>query len=155
LRIVLLAYGDIVAEPNVISQAFKTKRRRCGFTLLEVLISGTLLGAVLIVSAQMVWGIARQREAILDRQIALAEAGNVMERLFARSWQELTEEAVEEERLSDDFEGAFSGGKLSIEIGTLPEDLAAKRIVVKVSWVHEPDQPDRTVQLVALRYRDE
>ena len=132
-----------------------TKRRRCGFTLLEVIISGTLLGAVLIVSAQMVWSIARQREAILDRQMALAEASNAMERLFVRSWEELTEEAAKDVRLSDDFEQSLSGGKLSIEIGTLPDDLAAKRILVKVSWMHEPGQPVRSVQLVALRYRGE
>ena len=106
LRIVLLSFGEFGAGPGVMNQTRNTKRRRCGFTLLEVLISGTLLGAVLIVSAQMVWGIARQREAILDRQTALAEAGNVMERLFARSWEELTEEAVKDVQLSDDFEGA-------------------------------------------------
>ena len=131
------------------------KPRPHGFTLLEVVISGTLLAAVLIVSAQMVWSIARQREAILDRQTALSEAGNVMERLFARPWDDLSDEAVKSVRLSDDFQRALPGGKLSIELTTLPEAPAAKRILVKVSWMHKPDQPDRSVQLVALRYQVE
>ena len=124
-----------------------------GFTLLEVVVAGTLLGAVLIVSARMVWSIARQREAILDRQTALWEAGNVMERLFARPWDDLSGEALKGVRPSDDFQRALPRGKLSIELTTLPEEPDAKRILVKVSWMHEPDQPDRSVQLVALRYQ--
>ncbi len=131
----------------------RTKRRRSGFTLLEVVISGTLLAAVLIVSAQMVFSMARQREAILDRQTALAEAGNVMERLFARNWEELTQEGIDDVRLSDDVERAFFGGKLSIDIAGLDDDPVAKRIVVQVSWVHQPNQPERFVRLVAFRYR--
>jgi Tfp pilus assembly protein PilE len=126
-----------------------------GFTLLEVIVSGALLGAVLIVSAHMVWSIARQREAILDRQTALSEAGNVMERLFARPWDDLSDEAVRGLRPSVDFQRALPGGKLSIELTSLTDDPAAKRILVKVSWIHEPDQPDRSVQLVALRYQVE
>lgn len=126
-----------------------------GFTLLEVVISGTLLGAVLICSAQMIWGMARQREAILDRQTALAEAANVMERLFARPWKDLSDEGVEEARLWDDFQRALPGSKLSIELTSSAEEPAAKRILVKVSWMHEPDRPERSVQLVALRYQVE
>ena len=132
-----------------------TRRWRHGFTLLEVVISGTLLAAVLIVSARMVWSIAGQREAILDRQTALAEAGNVMERLFARPWDALSDDVVKGVAPSDDFQRALPGGQLSIEISTLPEDPAAKRILVNVSWMHEPDQPDRSVQLVALKYQVE
>ena len=126
-----------------------------GFTLLEVVVSGTILATVLLVSARMVSTIARQREAILDRQTALAEAGNVMERVFARPWGDLSDDAIEGLRPSDDFRRALPGGELSIEITALPEAPAAKRILVKVSWTHEPDQPDRSVQLVALRYQIE
>jgi Tfp pilus assembly protein PilE len=132
-----------------------TRRRRRGFTLLEVVISGTLLAAVLVVSARMVWSIARQREAILDRQTALCEAGNVMERIFALSWEDLSDEAVKGRQLSDDSQRALSGGRLSVEISVPAEDTAAKRILVKVSWMHEPDQPERSVRLAALRYQVE
>jgi len=126
-----------------------------GFTLLEVVIAGTLLAAVLILSGRMVWSIARQREAILDRQTALSEAGNVMERLFARPWGDLSDDAVKGVHLSDDFQRALPGGKLSIHLSDLTEDPPAKRILVKVSWIHEPDQPHRSVQLVALKYQVE
>ena len=131
----------------------RKKPKPHGFTLLEVVIAGTLLAAVLIVSARMVWSMARQREAILDRQTALAEAGNVMERLFSRPWDELSDEALKELRPSDDFQQALPGGKLSIELSTLPQVPAAKRILVKVSWIRGPQQPDRSVQLVALKYQ--
>ena len=130
-----------------------TKQQRHGFTLLEIVVSGALLAVVLTVSARMVWTIARQREAILDRQTALCEAGNVMERIFARPWDQLSDEALQSVRPSDDFQRALPGGKLSIELTSLAEDPAAKRILVKLSWMHEPDQPDRSVQLVALRYQ--
>ena len=126
-----------------------------GFTLLEVVIAGTLLGAVLIVSARMIWSVARQREAILDRQTALCEAGNVMERLFARPWGDLSDDAVKGVRLSDDFQRALPGGELTIQLIGLTEDPPAKRILVKVSWSHDPDRPQRSVQLVALKYQVE
>jgi Tfp pilus assembly protein PilE len=123
-----------------------------GFTMLEVVVSGTLLAAVLIVSARMVWSIASQRAAILDRQTAVTETANIMERLFAKPWNDLTQETVDRVQLSADFQRALPSGKLSIELASLPETPPAKKILIKVTWLHKPNQPHRSVQLVALKY---
>ena len=67
---------------------------RRGMTLLELAVAGTLLGTLLVVCLQLLQATAAQRRAADQRQLALLEVGNVLERLAARPWADLTPESA-------------------------------------------------------------
>ena len=62
------------------------KMTRRGMTLLELVVAGALLGTLLVVCLQLLAATAAQRRAADQRQLAVLEVGNVMERLAARPW---------------------------------------------------------------------
>jgi len=66
--------------------------RRRGFSLMEITAAGILLVAMLAVCLQLFRATALQRRGLQARRIATQEAANVMERLCARSWEQLTPE---------------------------------------------------------------
>ncbi len=58
-------------------------------TLLELAVAGALLGTLLVVCLQLLQATAAQRRLADQRQLALLEVGNVLERLAARPWSDL------------------------------------------------------------------
>ena len=141
--------------------------RRRGFTMLEILTAICLLGVLTTVSVQFLRGAADQRRAILQRQTALQEAASTMEHLGALAWDQLGPDAAAGVRLSPQAIEALPEGQVEVKIdapsgekGTVPFSLRenrdsppAKRIRVVVRWHPAPEQPARTVQLVAWRYK--
>lgn len=127
---------------------------RRGVTLLELAVAGILLGTLLTVCLQMVGATAARRRAVEDRQTAMLEAGNVMERLAARPWDELTPEAVAEIELSSEARESLLEGRLEVDVTRGgPDEPDAKRVAVLVRWNDRSGKPQRPVRLVAWRYR--
>ena len=79
----------------------KQSTRYRGVTLVEVIVSGILLGAVMMVALPTLGWIARERRAADRRQEAIAELENMMDRFSARPWQQITPEAAARIALSD------------------------------------------------------
>lgn len=135
-----------------------TDRRR-GFTLTETLVAGVILATAATVAMQMLVAAAGQRRSLDARQAALIEAGNVMERLAAKSWEELDAAELSKLTLGERAVQALPSGKLEIQIEPIaaqPDDKlpAAKRLTVAVSYGGEGEgtQKAREVRLVAWRY---
>lgn len=125
--------------------------------MIEIVVAGSVLAVLLIVVMQLVTSATEQHQATADRRMASQEAANLMERLFATSWEDLAAEQAPAVRLSDDLQRTLSESRLNVEI-TPPEDRTgsepdSRRILVEISWRHRPGQPRRAVRLVALRYR--
>ena len=127
--------------------------RRRGFTLLEISAAGILLVVMLTICLQFFRATAAQRRAIQDRRTAIREADNVMERVCARPWQELTPEGVASVQLSEEVQQVLPGGQLEIEVTQLNDEPDGKRVTVLLHWPAGSNQPDRSVRLVAWRYR--
>lgn len=127
--------------------------RRRGIGLMEIAAAGILLAVMLTVSLQFVRATSGQRRGLQARRTAIQEAANVMERLCARSWEELTPEVAAQVQLSEEARRAFPDGELQVEVALPEKEPDGKRIAVVLRWPAGPEQPDRSVRLVAWKYR--
>ncbi|MFH1264389.1 MAG: hypothetical protein ABIK89_01590 [Planctomycetota bacterium] len=127
--------------------------RRRGSSLLEVTAAGILLAMMLTVSLQFFRATAAQRRGLQARRTAVEEVANVMERLSARPWEELTAENAGQVEPSPEVRQALSGSELKIDVLQTEGEPEGKRITVALRWPAGPEQPDRSVRLVAWRYR--
>lgn len=107
---------------------------RRGMTLMELAVAGVLLGTLLVVCLQLLQATAAQRRNTDQRQLALIELGNVLERLSARPWAELTPKSVAGEKPSAWLGNRLPGAELKVEVTTSASEPGAKRIVVSLRW---------------------
>lgn len=126
---------------------------RRGFSVLEVTVAGALLVAVLAICLQMLRATAAGHRARGTRQMAIIETGNVMERLSAVPWEDLTPQAARAMQLSPQARRGLTAAELEIEITQRPDRPGAKRIAVRVRWQDPAGRVVRPVRLVAWRYR--
>lgn len=126
---------------------------RRGMTVLELFFAGALLVVLMTVCLQMFSAAATQRRATQQRQTAIREAANLMERLSSTAWDELVPEAVGDVQLSEQARQALPGGEVEIQLSSPADQPDAKRIVVWLRWQDRTGQPIRPVRLVAWRYR--
>jgi Tfp pilus assembly protein PilE len=129
----------------------KTTRR--GATMLEMLVAGAMLGTLLAVSLQLYSAVAAQRRAAARRGAASLELANVMERVAARPWRELTAAALAAERLSPSASAQLPGAELKIEVFTPAGDPEAKRLTATVRWQDRDGRPPEPLRLTTWRYR--
>jgi Tfp pilus assembly protein PilV len=127
-------------------------RNRRGFSLLESFAAMVLLAAMLTVSLQFLRALADHRRAVRQREAAVQETANVMERLCAQRWHDLTAETGKQVQLSPQASRVLPGGVLKVEITPSNEKPECKRISVVVSWQDVPGRPNRPARLVAWRY---
>jgi hypothetical protein len=120
---------------------------------MEVAAAAIVLAVMMSVCVQLLRVTAGQRRALEARRAAIQEAANVMERVCARAWEELTPETAGHVQLSEDAERALPGGELHVDFAGTDEEPEGKRITVVLRWPAGPGQPDRSVRLVAWRYR--
>jgi type II secretory pathway pseudopilin PulG len=123
-------------------------------TLIELAVAAALLGTLLTVSLKMLAASADLRRLTDQGQAAALAAGNLLERLSARPWKELTPELAAKEKLPPDAVGQLPDAELKIEITeqTSEADLPAKRIAVSLVWRGPGGQPVAPLKLVTWRY---
>lgn len=138
------------------------RNNRNGFTLIETSVAGIILATALAVGTQMLLAASRQRKACDMCQLALIEAGNVMERLAVEPWSNLEAAEVDTWELGVQAVSGLPNASLDIHIDTIaPEaasgeasarELAAKRITVIVSYGGTSKKRNRETRLVTWRY---
>lgn len=116
---------------------------RRGGMMIELVVAGILAGALLVVCLQLLSGVLAQRRASDMRQCALMELDNIMERLTARPWDELTADSLSREKLSSWATRQLPGAELKIAVTTPSDDPNAKRIAASLRW------QDRSGRLLA------
>jgi hypothetical protein len=140
--------------------------KRRGIYLLEMAVAGVLLLAVMMLCVRYFAVTATQRRALDHRQAALGEAANIMERITAQPWSDLTAEGLTKISLSTETKLALPDGELKIDLADedarpspptpLPKGegkLEAKRITVTIRWQDDQGQWSQPVRLAAWRYR--
>lgn len=119
--------------------------------------AGALLGSLLVVCLQLIGAMAAQRRAADQRQLAVVEAGNIMERLAARPWIELTSKNVgqemEKEKLSPQAASRLPGAELKIEVSQPANEPDVRRIVVSLRWQDAAGALLPPVRIATWRYQ--
>lgn len=126
---------------------------RPGTLLLELLVAGALLGIVMSATIPTLGWLVRQRKFNQERQAAILEVGNLMERLTMLDWNDLTSERAAQFQLSEPLEKRLSEPRLTVVVET--EDDAAKRVLIRLSWQIGPGRAAPPVWLTAWVYRKE
>ena len=124
---------------------------RSGSLLVELLVAGALLGVVTAAVIPTLAWIVRQRKFNHERQAAILEVGNVMERLMTLDWNELTSERAAQVKLSEPVENQLADPRLTVTVDT--EDDAAKHVLIELSWQIGPGRAAPPVRLAAWVYR--
>jgi prepilin-type N-terminal cleavage/methylation domain-containing protein len=124
------------------------RRRREGFTLVEIMAAAVMLAVAMSLMLELVGWVARERRASERRQRAVQEAANVMERLTARAWDDLDEEGVAGLELSPPSRKALPGGELKVAVAAA-EGTGLKRVEVSVRWRNRSGEPEAPVRLVS------
>jgi prepilin-type N-terminal cleavage/methylation domain-containing protein len=127
--------------------------RSSGFTLIEVMVSGVLLGIVLMMAVPTLELVRKERRATDWQRRALIEVANVMDRYTARSWDVITQETATEFAQDSSIQGLFPKSKLEITVRTLEAEPAAKQVVVELSRKTVASTPIAPVRLTAWVYR--
>jgi Tfp pilus assembly protein PilE len=129
----------------------KTVRR--GMTLVELAVAGALLGTLLVVCLQLLAATAEQRRSVDQRQLAVLEVENAMERLAARPWTDLTPQAVAPPQLSPSARNRLPGAEWKIEVTAPSNEPLAKRIAVSLRWQDHAGQFVKPVRIVTWRWK--
>jgi hypothetical protein len=124
-------------------------------TLIEVSVSILLVASLgsLIVGALV--SRARQQRAIDSRELAVAEAANLMEQLTSLSWNDLTRERLAPLKLSDNIRQAIPAAALAVAVEPSVDKPDAKRISIQIEFPGPAGQAVRPVRLTSWVYRVE
>jgi len=121
--------------------------------LAEVIVAAALLGTLLAVCLQLVAAAAAYRRAADQREAALAALGNVMERLAARPWSELTASAVAKEKLPPAVTAQLPRAVLKIDVAPPAAEPKARQITATLRWEDAKGQLAAPLRLTTWRYQ--
>jgi len=127
--------------------------KRCGISVLELLVAAVVLAVLMGLVAQMLTHLARQRRESERRMLAVQEVANVMERLAAEPLGDLTPERVQSISLSRQAERSLPGAELNIEVAVPDDQPNAKRIRVELRWQNLAGETVAPVRLTTWRYQ--
>ena len=98
---------------------------------------------------------AAQRLAIDQRQIALRDAANLMEKLTALPWDEVDKAADKSfaESAQKGLQKELDGAEVKVEVVPATGEPAAKRLAVAIRWQDKDNQWVEPVRLTAWRYK--
>lgn len=107
---------------------------RRGVVLLEVIVGCSLLAVFLAVCVQLLSVTALERRDIERRAVAMQEAANVIERVSAMGYDDVTPEKLKAIKLSPDIEQILPGATAQLSVDEESGDVPAKRVRVEIRW---------------------
>lgn len=120
--------------------------------LYEALMALALAMALSVGVAQILTVAVQQRRLARQHAAAVREAGNLMEQLALRSWEE-TAPGRAPVSLSESCRLWLPDAELKLEIAD--EEPGARRIRVEIAWPDLSGRPGKPVCLVGWKFRDE
>ncbi len=123
---------------NVTISKSRYCRDRDGFTLFELAISAILLAVVMVTAIPTLAWIVRVRHAAERQQAAILGIGNLMERVTALAWDEITPEALAAIKLPENLAEQLSGADLRISVASDADAPEAKRVLIELRWQESP-----------------
>jgi type II secretory pathway pseudopilin PulG len=126
---------------------------RRGYSMIELLVAAGLLATLLTVCVQLSGVASAEQRALRQRQAAMNEAANVLERLSIRPWNALTDKDLGDLPLSAAARQSLPAAKLEVHVAQSAGQSGARRISVHIRWPDRDGRPEQTVRLTAWRYR--
>jgi len=122
---------------------------RSGTLLLELVISGLVLGIILSTAIPMLGWVARERKLNQQQEAAILEAANLMERIAGLSWDELSSERVEELPISPALLRQLPDARSSAAVELDPGEPRLKRVRIEITWEVAPGRAAPPVKLAS------
>ena len=125
---------------------------RRGFTLIELIATCILLGAVFSVSIPLLTVVAQERRSAEQRQFALQHATNLLERATVNGWSQMP---VGEQSLTaapTDVQTLLPGLERQVEVKELSETPRSKQVTVSIRWKSRSGQFVSPIRLSAWIY---
>jgi Tfp pilus assembly protein PilV len=126
--------------------------RRRGSLLIEVTMATVILIIIMSVALKVVGFAAHERLAAERRERARFEAANVMEKMAALPFDEITPERAGRIVLSDTSRQRLPGCELTVQVSTVAsaaQASPAKRIAVKLRWRGQSGEWESPVRLTS------
>ena len=116
--------------------ARSTRSRRRGSLLVEVAMAAVLLMIAMTLTVKVLGFVALERRASERRQRALVEVANLMERITAHPFDEVTPELAGRLTLSPPARQSLPDSELAVDVaGSEPgPGRSAKRIAIRLRW---------------------
>jgi hypothetical protein len=113
-----------------------TMARRRGSLLVEVAMATVLLMIVMTLTLKVMGFVALERRATDRRQRATLEVANLMERITAYDFDEVTPELAKGMKLSPTLAQSLPDSELAVDVapGQPGPGRSAKRIAIKLRW---------------------
>ncbi len=119
---------------------------RTAFTLIEMMLAMMLLGILFSVFVPMLLTVAHQRRDTVREQVALQHAGNLLEEITLRPWDQLKEPLTGAE-LPADQQPLLPNFEQAITVADVDGTPSTRRVTVTVSWKHRSGQRTRPLML--------
>jgi prepilin-type N-terminal cleavage/methylation domain-containing protein len=125
---------------------------RRGFTLIEVTITVVLLAAAMTAIVQVLGWVAAERRATERRQWAIEEAANLMERVTAAPFEEVTAESARAVTLSAPIREKLTSPELTVIVSEPEAVGGGKRVAIAIRWLGRGRTSEAPVRLTAWIY---
>jgi len=128
-------------------------RSHKGFTLVELIACTVLLGTVMVTMTPLLAWVGSARRDAAQRQVALAEAANILERFAAEDWETITAQQSEAISLSEACREGLRDPALRVSVVESSREPPSKRITVELDWQNRVGDRLSPVRLAAWVYR--
>jgi len=137
--------------------ARSNKRARRGSLLAEVTMAAVLLMIAMTLTIKVMGYAGMERRSTERRQRALLEVGNLMERITAYEFDQVTAGLAAQMTLSDEARRTLPDAELVVNIAdnVPPAGHKAKRIGIKLRWRDRNGEWERPVRLTSWIERRE
>lgn len=126
-------------------------RRIRGTITHEAIIAIVIATAAILGTAQTLAIISHQRRELGRREVANREAGNLLEEIASRPWDELTADNLSALTLSEECQQRLEQPNLNVLV-TPEANGAGKHIRVEIDWLTTRERRSEPLRLAAWRY---
>jgi len=127
------------------------RRRRRGSLIVEVAMATVLLLITMTLTVKVLGWVAHERRSAERRQRALMEVANVMERITAYPFDEVTPGLARRFKLSETARELLPESELALDVrdGAPAEGRTARRIAIRLRWRGTTGEWDAPVRLTS------
>ena len=111
-----------------------SKGRRIGFTIVEMIGTCLLLGAMFSMTVPMLLVVARERQMAEQRQFALQHATNLLEHMVARPWAELPIGESNIPEADADLVAVLPGLERTVFVKEFAASPESRQITASIRW---------------------
>jgi type II secretory pathway pseudopilin PulG len=107
---------------------------RGGFTIIEMIGTCLLLGILFSMTIPMLLLVARERRSAEQRQFAMQQAANLLERATKRDWSDLEPGELSIPDPDRDLQAVLPGLQQTLVVKQLADEFDSRQIIASIRW---------------------